>query len=434
MNNNYYKSPEPSWLMRQFWKACGADAYLLQKSTYSDQIKYFCLGGIVVATGVMAAMAGGYAFYTIFAPKDPVTGDLLWSTWVILISSLFGLIWGAIIYNIDRFIVTSTGKGDGTEAITKQELKSAIPRIIMGMIIALTISKPIEIRMFQTEIQTKLTEIKEDKKKENAEKVEKRFLNRLESKDDEILKIENQIDQAEKIYYSLMEDINSLQTGTGKYTGSPCTRGENCPTHSQLYTSKNLAYSNWQKMIKSKSTDLKRLKIERQKIIIDRNQELKNLDINAEGLNGLAIRIKLAEEVAGIWISWFITLLFMVIELTPIFFKMMLVKGPYDYMDDNIKDLARAELGIEVIYNFYKSADELKNDIANSSENQIQKNKMLDGYDVNKVINHAAELKAKERLLIIKAQEELNEEIILKWKLNKLKDIKENPDKYIEEQ
>ena len=434
MNNNYYKSPEPSWLMRQFWKACGADAYLLQKSTYSDQIKYFCLGGIVVATGVMAAMAGGYAFYTIFAPKDPVTGDLLWSSWVILISSLFGLIWGAIIYNIDRFIVTSTGKGDGTEAITKQELKSAIPRIIMGMIIALTISKPIEIRMFQTEIQTKLTEIKEDKKKENAEKVENRFVNRLESKDKEILKIENQIDQAEKIYYSLMEDINSLQTGTGKYTGSPCTRGENCPTHSQLYTSKNLAYSNWQKMIKSKSTDLKRLKIERQNIILDRNQELKNLDINAEGLNGLAIRIKLAEEVAGMWISWFITLLFMVIELTPIFFKMMLVKGPYDYMDDNVKDLARAELGIEVIYNFYKSADELKNEIANSSDNKIQKNKMLDGYDVNKVINHAAELKAKERLLIIKAQEELNEEIILKWKVNKLKDIKENPDKYIEEQ
>ena len=49
-------------------------------------------------------------------------------------------------YNIDRFIVTSTGKGDGTEAITIGELKSALPRILMGMIIAMTISKPVEIR------------------------------------------------------------------------------------------------------------------------------------------------------------------------------------------------------------------------------------------------------------------------------------------------
>ena len=67
MNNNYYQSPESTWLMRQFWKAAGADRYLLERSTYSDQIKYFCLGGIVVATGVLAGLAGGYAIYTIFS-------------------------------------------------------------------------------------------------------------------------------------------------------------------------------------------------------------------------------------------------------------------------------------------------------------------------------------------------------------------------------
>lgn len=53
MNNNYYQSPKSSRLMRMFWKAAGADQYLLERSTYSDQIKYFCLGGIVVATGVI---------------------------------------------------------------------------------------------------------------------------------------------------------------------------------------------------------------------------------------------------------------------------------------------------------------------------------------------------------------------------------------------
>jgi hypothetical protein len=102
----------------------------------------------------------------------------------------------------------------------------------------------------------------------------------------------------------------------------------------------------------------------------------------------------------------------MVIELTPIFFKMMLIKGPYDYMDDNIKDLARAESGIEVFYNFYKDAQ---------------------GMEAHKVINHAAELKRKEKILILQAQEELNEKIILNWKLEKLNDIEQNPNKYITE-
>lgn len=65
----YYQSPKPGIIMRLLWKAAGADAYLLSRATYSDQVKYACLGGIVVATGFMAALAGGYAFYTIFEPK-----------------------------------------------------------------------------------------------------------------------------------------------------------------------------------------------------------------------------------------------------------------------------------------------------------------------------------------------------------------------------
>ena len=55
--------------MKIFWDAAGADHYILEKSTYSDHIKYACLGGIVVATGFMAAMAGGYAFYIVFGQE-----------------------------------------------------------------------------------------------------------------------------------------------------------------------------------------------------------------------------------------------------------------------------------------------------------------------------------------------------------------------------
>jgi hypothetical protein len=401
MNNNYYQSPKSSWLMKMFWKAAGADQYLLERSTYSDQIKYFCLGGIVVATGVMAALAGGYAFYTIFSTKDRVTGDMIFSISDAIISSVFGIVWGLIIFNIDRFIVASTGKGDGTEAITKDEFFSAIPRIVMGLIIALTISKPIEIRMFQREIQTQLTQKKEYEKGINKKNIENRFKSSLEKKDLEIKEINSRIDEANR-NYQLKFQMWSKKTQECKCT-APIHKAES-----------DIAYTEWQSLKENSQIDINRLQKERNDIIEQKKIELKNLDLNIEGLNGLGVRIRLIShpKVAGPWISLFITLLFMVIELTPIFFKMMLIKGPYDYMDDNIKDLARAESGIEVEYNFYRDKK---------------------GMEAHKVTNHAAELKNKEKLLIIKAQEELNEKIILNWKNEKLKDIDDNPDKYISE-
>ena len=69
MEKSYYKSPKPGIIMEFLWNCCGADSYILKKSTYSDHVKYACLGGIVLATGCMAALAGGYAFFIIFEPK-----------------------------------------------------------------------------------------------------------------------------------------------------------------------------------------------------------------------------------------------------------------------------------------------------------------------------------------------------------------------------
>ena len=103
------QTKRPSLIMRMFWWACGADQRILEKCDYREHVKYACLGGIVTTTGLMAGLAGGYAFYTIFQPKGPAleSGTDL-ST--LVLSLLFGVIWGTVIFNIDRFIVASTGK------------------------------------------------------------------------------------------------------------------------------------------------------------------------------------------------------------------------------------------------------------------------------------------------------------------------------------
>ena len=201
MNKSYYTTPKPGRLMKMLWNAAGADHYILEKSTYSDHIKYACLGGIVVATGLMASMAGGYAFYIVFGQK---TANLAQGTEAsieaassepitIILSMLFGLIWGLIIFNIDRFIVASTGKGDGSEAITFGEIKTAIPRIIMGIIIAITISKPVELRMFQQEIEVELNSRRIEEVKEKKNSITKLYEGDIEILKEEIFRLDNRV-------------------------------------------------------------------------------------------------------------------------------------------------------------------------------------------------------------------------------------------------
>jgi len=431
MNSEYYKSPKAGKLMQLFWKAAGADKQLLEKSTYSEQVKYFCMGGIVIATGVMASLAGGYAFYTIFSPKDfagnkiniakKVTenGELISKSMdtlarsaietgtnstnaidipTVILSIVFGVIWGLIIFNIDRFIVTSTGKGDGTEAITWQEFKSAIPRIIMGTIIAMTISKPIEIRMFQTEIAKKL----EEKQKEQMQKIidlnEKSIQPKIKIVENDIQKIETKISTADSIIVDLQNRIN-YEVMNGGCKGK-CEENK-------------IQQAKWELRKKSLETSLvyKSLLNKRQSLYDKKEKGDKEAEISAKGLDGLLERIKISDEIGG-WISVFITLLFLVIELTPIFFKMMLIKGPYDYMDENVKELAIAEYGIEITSEFYTDKN---------------------GEQLSKVVNHAAVIKKKEKLLLLKAQEELNEQIIRQWKEKKKKDIEDNLEDYIKE-
>jgi hypothetical protein len=406
MKNSYYQSPKASGLMKLFWKAAGADRYLLERSTYSDQVKYFCLGGIVIATGILAGIAGGYAIYTIFQPKgSALDSDIHMPT--LCMAIVFGVLWGLVIFNIDRFIVTSTGKGDGTEKITRDEFFGAIPRIIMGMIIALTISKPVEIRMFKSEIDQALYQKQELLKAEAKKSAEDFYDAEINRYKQEKIDLQNEISQKEQRYYELEEEARKELDGTG---GSGNKNGG--PIYQAKYADAQNAKAIWRKTEKVDSAQIALRDDKINDLLVEKDRKMNDAIKQAEKLDGLLERIKLAHEVAGWGISLFITLLFMVIELTPIFFKMMLIKSPYDYMDENVKELARAEAGIEVEYDFYQDRK---------------------GMERHKIINHAAEARRREKLAMLKAQEELNAEIIREWTARKKEDIRENPSKYISE-
>ena len=142
---------------------------------------------------------------------------------LLLFRSLFGVIWGAMIFNLDRFIVSSTGKGDGTEAITWEELKSALPRIFMGAIIALTISKPVEIRMFKSEIDVELHNAQMEKQREYLGKIDSIYAARIATEKLKAEKWEKEIQLKEARYTeleNLMAEEMSGKNGGDRGVGS----------------------------------------------------------------------------------------------------------------------------------------------------------------------------------------------------------------------
>ena len=78
----------------------------------------------------MATLACSYALFTVF---DNVYTAIL-----------FGLIWGLLIFNLDRFIVSTIKK-----SVAKlKDFIQASPRIIVAIIIAVVISKPLKLKLF----------------------------------------------------------------------------------------------------------------------------------------------------------------------------------------------------------------------------------------------------------------------------------------------
>lgn len=410
-NREFYNSPKSTRVMRFFWKAAGADRYILERSTYSDQMKYLCLGGIIIATGLMAGLAGGYAFYTIFEPrgnalnsfktaKDIASQYDAMDTPTFIKSCVFGVIWGLIIFNIDRFIVTSTGKGDGTEEITGKEIRSALPRLFMGAIIALTISKPVEIRMFKTEIDVKLHEKQMEQQQAYKAKIDSLYNSELAKKDNDIQKYESElqlkIQRHQELEKQYIEEARIVTVGPRALA----VKAQMDAVAEEIRQDKA-------------NGDYKRIQQEKKAIESKREIELASSEKVAAGLDGLLERIKLAHEIAGWIISLFITLLFMAIELTPIFFKLMLIKGPYDYLEENIKELIKAERGIEIQYNYYQDKE---------------------GHERDKIVHHEVIRLLKEKIHVLEAQSQLSEHAVNNWKGKKTEAINNNPENFVSEE
>ncbi|MBS1655300.1 MAG: DUF4407 domain-containing protein, partial [Bacteroidetes bacterium] len=109
------------------WWCAGAHQDLL-KPLPSEHTKYAGLGGVILATFVLASLSAGYAMYSIF-------GNWVWAI-------VFALVWGLIIFNFDRFLVSTMRKYGVSK---RKQIWMAVPRFALAFLIGLTIARPLEL-------------------------------------------------------------------------------------------------------------------------------------------------------------------------------------------------------------------------------------------------------------------------------------------------
>src|SRR6187431_2605639 len=168
-------------MLKQFFILCsGADKKLLEGCSDGEKTKYAGIGATVFFTAVMAFIASAYALFTVFDSVYPAL--------------LFGLVWSLLIFNLDRFIVSTIKK----RSRFWDEFLQATPRIILAVIIAIVISKPLEIKIFEKEINTVLLKEKNAMALNNKKEVANYFKSDLDKNKNEIKNLKAEIANKEK--------------------------------------------------------------------------------------------------------------------------------------------------------------------------------------------------------------------------------------------
>ena len=299
-------------MLKRFFILCsGVDSDIVNSCSNGEQNKYAGIGATVFFTAIMAFIASSYALFTVF--------DNVYT------AVFFGLVWGFLIFNLDRFIVSTIKKRDSF----MDEFIQATPRIILAIIIAIVISKPLEIKIFQKEIATVILKEKNEMAMANKNQITNYFKKDLDKNKAEIDSLKSTIIQKEKEVNSLYSVFITEAEGTAgtKKLGKGPVYKEKREKHDRAL--KQLDSVKALNAIKIKEKEEKAKTLE-----ADLNKKVSETQPIIEGFDGLMARINALNKLH--WLpSFFIMLLFLAIETSPIIAKLLAPKGEYDFKQED---------------------------------------------------------------------------------------------------
>lgn len=308
--------PPTNLITRFLWWCSGAQVNILEDLP-TEHSKYQAIGAGVLADGLLSALSGGYAFYVAFNS--------------LLLGALFGFAWGSIIFNLARFTLSSMRMPMKEEpgVITNflSRLFPAVPRLVLSVVIGLTVSTPIVIRLFRTEIDERIYGTSRTNKEE--------LIRDIARSEASITALQNQLDEKQKE----VDRLRNLFALEIEARGPTKVYGEG-PFYRELAAQLNQAQKELVDMRNKTQGDLNKQRL----YLSDRKAQEKILVSEVETTPGLLAQIQALSELSKSNPSvtkarWLITLLFLLLYSAPLLTKLLSSPGPYDLL------LERQELG-----------------------------------------------------------------------------------------
>lgn len=301
-------------MLKKFFIICsGADTDILDNCAIGEQNKFAGIGATVFFTAVMAFLACSYALYTVFDNLFAAIG--------------FGFIWGLLIFNLDRFIVSTIKKRNNII----DEIIQATPRLILAVIIAVVISKPLELKIFEKEINQVLLEQKNELTLANQNQIAEQFTPNVEALENSITTLQSQIVAKEAEVNALYDVYISEAEGKAgtQLLGKGPVYKEKREKHDATLAELQQLKSENKARITATETQIAQLKS-------DYDTQVTTTQPIIDGFDGLMARVNALGELP--WLpSLFIFLLFLAVETSPIFAKLLSPKGEYDFKLEDVE-------------------------------------------------------------------------------------------------
>lgn len=234
------------------------------------------------------------------------------------------MVWGLMIFNLDRFIVSSMRK----EGRRGREFAMAIPRLILAVLISVVIARPLELKIFEKEIAPELVVMEQEKYASQERELMSRFVPYQDSLRSHVAVLKDEITAKAAHRDELRKIAQEEADGTG---GS--RRRNLGPIYKVKKADADRAEQELEEVTVRNQERIASIEAVLSESIRSMNNELASLERSR--LDGPAARMEALDRItqnsnAILWAHWFILLLFIALETAPVFVKLISPKGPYD--------------------------------------------------------------------------------------------------------
>jgi hypothetical protein len=394
--------------MKRFFLFCsGANAGVL-KGCPTEESKYVAIGATILLTAIFASFSGGFALFTVFRSIPPAI--------------VFGMLWGVVIFNLDRVIVMGMRKQNNFAL----DLLYVAPRLAIALLLAVVISRPLELKLFEVEIRDRWQQMDTDARSRDVVRIrgnEAARLAELRTKND---RLQKEIDD--------LQDTIDVRTEAAIVEGAGLG-GTGIPGIGVIYRQRD-------QFRQAAQARLDEVRARNDSVIRWNNAEIARLVANQDSMIARADRVRdgsygfLARMTAfGVlkhenrtihWASLFITLLFISVETAPVVVKLLSTLNPYRPYDDLLE-----QYEIEVVERARARRHELKADASRKIfdyEKVVATERRL-SEDRNQ-LRADAEGRTSEVLFnrIADAQAEIGTRLVESWKYEELAKIGRGPE------